>query len=78
MKMRAITTAVPRETAENSVELFLEASRLEDLAYGLISQSPVTQKDLEAFKEAKLVASAKYIEAQDARARSLRELCKQY
>lgn len=76
--MRAITTAVPRDTVDNSAELFLEASRLEDVAYGLISQSPVTQKDLDAFKRAKLVASAKYIEAQDARTRGLRELCKQY
>ena len=75
--MRPITTNVPEDIAEDSGQLFLEASRLEDLAYDLISQSPVTQNDFDAFREAKLVAGAKYLEARDAWIRGRRELCKQ-
>lgn len=75
--MRPIPTTAPGDIAENSGELFLEASRLEDIAYDLISQSPVTQNDLDAFRGAKLVASAKYLEAREARTKGLRELCKE-
>lgn len=74
---RLITTTLPQDIAEDSSQLFLEASRLEDLAYDLISQSPVTQNNLDAFREAKLVARANYLEARDAWTRGRREHSKQ-
>lgn len=66
MKSKQIMKTEWREATERSSELFREVDRLDDMAYQLLSVTPVSPEAADKFHEAKNEARAKYVEARQA------------
>lgn len=63
MKCHHITKREWRDETARSNKLFVEADRLNDIAYGLLNDRPTTADTIKQFQIAKDAANAKYEEA---------------